>query len=116
MAIIHIQNDPRYTWGEECDGWHFLERNDLSVIRERMPPGTSEQRHYHERSRQFFFILAGEGRMEVEGEVHMMKAGEGIEVEPGQAHQFSNQSDMDLHFLVISAPKSHTDRILTPPT
>jgi mannose-6-phosphate isomerase-like protein (cupin superfamily) len=45
---------------------------DLSVKMERMPAHTAEQEHYHERARQFFFILEGvasfytaEGRFEV---------------------------------------------------
>jgi mannose-6-phosphate isomerase-like protein (cupin superfamily) len=39
-----------------------LAREDLSVIEERMPPGTAGQRHRHQRSRQFFFVLEGEAR------------------------------------------------------
>ena len=50
-----------YTWGEGCDGWHLLKSDNLSVIQETMPPGTAEVPHYHRHSRQFFFILEGDG-------------------------------------------------------
>jgi hypothetical protein len=41
-----------YVWGEGCDGWHLVKNSNLSVIHERMPPNTSEVKHYHEKSRQ----------------------------------------------------------------
>ncbi len=114
MSAIDMTCAEHYLWGEECDGWHFLKGDDLSVIRERMPSGTSETRHRHERARQFFYILSGSGTMEIDGEVYRMEAGQGIEVSPGTPHCISNRSDADLHFLVISAPKSHGDRIAMP--
>jgi mannose-6-phosphate isomerase-like protein (cupin superfamily) len=40
----------------------------MSVIYERMPPGTEETRHYHERARQFFFVLSGVATMEIAGQ------------------------------------------------
>ena len=47
-----------YTWGNGCDGWHLVKDPSLSVIEERMPPGTSEVRHYHQRAQQSLFCLA----------------------------------------------------------
>ena len=48
-----------YQWGNGCDGWHLVNQPALSVIRERMPPGTAEVRHLHRNARQFFFVLSG---------------------------------------------------------
>ena len=28
MSIISINNAEHYTWGEGCDGWHLLKRDD----------------------------------------------------------------------------------------
>jgi mannose-6-phosphate isomerase-like protein (cupin superfamily) len=39
-----------------------------------------------------------------------LKAGQGIEIPPGVAHQFRNDSNTEVNFLVISCPKSHGDR------
>jgi hypothetical protein len=44
---ISIGSAEHYTWGSVCDGWHLVRRPELSVIRERMPAGTSEVRHFH---------------------------------------------------------------------
>lgn len=101
-----------YIWGNRCDGWHLVRAPELSVIEERMPPGTCEVRHHHVRARQFFYVLEGELAMEVELSHHTLRAGEGIEIAPGQVHQAINRSDSDVRFLVMSQPPSHGDRVV----
>src|SRR5688500_10641403 len=100
----------RYGWGDGCDGWHLVRVTGLSVIEERMPSGTREVRHWHARSRQFFYVLSGTLTMEVEGSRHSLAARTGIEVPPGTAHQTMNESASDAEFLVISMPPSHGNR------
>lgn len=111
MNTVSINNAEHYKWGNDCDGWHLLASDDLSVIEESMPPGTSEQRHRHTRSRQFFYVLDGEATLELDGETHRLRRGEGLHVPPGVVHQMRNDGMTDLRFLVVSAPKSHGDRI-----
>jgi mannose-6-phosphate isomerase-like protein (cupin superfamily) len=101
-----------YKWGENCDGWHLVKREELSIIHEKMPPGTSEVRHYHQKARQFFFVLSGVATMEMDGTRIVLHAHVGIEVPPNTPHQMMNQSDEDVEFLVISHPKSHGDRVI----
>ncbi len=110
VAPIGIDNAERYQWGAGCDGWHLLEADGFSVIRERVPPGAAEIRHRHARARQFFYILEGAAVLEVDGVRHELAAGQGLHVPPGAAHQFRNESRADVHFLVVSVPNSHTDR------
>ena len=105
-ATVH-----HYLWGGNCDGWHLLESDPLSVIQERIPPGGGEQRHYHEKARQLFFILRGVAGFESDGEEAVVGEGEGYRVDPGVAHRIWNAGSEDLYFLVISAPKSHGDRV-----
>ncbi len=109
---ISTANADHYAWGEHCDGWHLVRTPALSVIQERMPPESSEARHFHERARQFFFVLAGEAVLEIDGCDHCLHEQQGCEVAPGMAHQIFNRGDVDLHFSVISQPPSHGDRIL----
>ncbi len=100
-----------YIWGQNCDGWHLLKSSEVSIIQECMPPNTFEQRHKHNKSRQFFFILSGEATMEVNGEIQRLHANQGIEIPPQVPHQMMNKSSNDLEFLVVSCPPSHGDRI-----
>ncbi len=111
MNKSSTSNAEHYKWGENCDGWHLLKRDDVSVIQELVPPGQVETNHLHNVSRQFFYILAGTGTMRIGEETIILSSGEGLEIPPGTAHQFRNDSGEDVSFLVISAPKSHGDRI-----
>lgn len=114
MHPITLHTAEHYTWGQNCDGWHLVKNDSLSIIEERMPPGTTEVRHLHHRARQFFYILSGEATMEVQGNIIHLHSGEGLPVSPGVPHQMKNESRADLHFLVISHPPSHGDREVAP--
>jgi mannose-6-phosphate isomerase-like protein (cupin superfamily) len=109
--IISPANAEHYIWGNNCDGWHLVRTPELSIIEERMPPGTSEVRHHHVRARQFFYVLEGELTMEIEYHDFTLRAGEGIEIAPGQAHQAINRSGAAVRFVVTSQPPSHGDRV-----
>jgi mannose-6-phosphate isomerase-like protein (cupin superfamily) len=108
---ISIENAEHYIWGEICDGWHLLKREDMSVIQERVPAGGAEVMHYHNTSRQFFYVLEGEGTLVFgDGETTLTK-GQGLEIAPQVKHQFKNRSNTDVHFLVISVPSTRGDRV-----
>jgi mannose-6-phosphate isomerase-like protein (cupin superfamily) len=109
---ISRETAEHYTWGNGCDGWHLVKSPSLSVIEERMPPGTSEVRHYHQRAQQFFFILSGAASMEIEGETIRLSAGEGVHILPGRRHQIRNDSGDPVRFIVVSQPHSHGDRVV----
>ena len=80
------------------------------MIQERVPPGGRETRHFHSRARQFFFVLEGEAVLEVEGQRHTLPSRTGLEIAPGAQHQFRNESERDVIFLVISQPPGQGDR------
>jgi mannose-6-phosphate isomerase-like protein (cupin superfamily) len=109
--MISKDTAEHYTWGDGCDGWHLVKQAELSVIHERMPAGTAEVRHYHERARQFFFVLSGEATLELNQERQIIHPFQGVEVPPGVPHQVFNQSGADVEFLVISQPTTRGDRI-----
>lgn len=114
MSIVSTANAQHYHWGQACDGWHLLALDELSIIQERMPPGSFEQRHRHMHARQFFYVLEGELTIELEGVIHHLRHGEGLHVPPGSAHQVRNESASDASFVAVSSPKSHGDRIAAP--
>ncbi len=109
-APISTGNATHYSWGSGCDGWHLVKAAGLSVIAERMPGGTAEVRHWHARARQFFFVIDGALEMEVEGEIHDLPHGTGLEIPPGLAHQARNVGSGETNFLVISSPPHQGDR------
>lgn len=105
-----INNAEHYNWGKNCDGWYLLKTDGLSVIQERMPPGTSENLHYHRHSQQLFYILSGVATFEIEEKIVVVKTNESIHIPNGKRHYVSNKEMSILEFLVISEPKSHGDR------
>ncbi len=116
LQLISVDSAEHYKWGglhgRDCDGWHLVRTQDLSIIEEWMPPGTSESRHSHNCSRQFFFVLEGELTIEVEHSHFTLRVGQGIEISPGQQHQAMNNSAVSTRMIVTSQPPSHGDRVL----
>ena len=106
--VVSIEHAEHYIWGEVCDGWHLLKRDDMSVIQERV---AAEVMHYHTKARQFFYILEGEGAIVFEDKLITLKKGQGLEIAPQVNHQFKNQSSANVHFLVISVPSTRGDRV-----
>ena len=111
MTIVNTKNSEHYKWGNNSDGWHLLNSDDLSIIEENVPPNESEERHYHNDAQQFFYILFGTATIEISGDIFEVPAGNGIHVPAKESHQLMNKSNSELRFLVVSQPKSHGDRI-----
>lgn len=109
-APVLCTPDKHYNWGDGCDGWRLFTTPGLSVIEEMVPPGKSEGRHFHSQARQFFYILSGKAILGINSVEHSLPAGSGMEVEPGAAHKFMNNSSELVRFLVISSPSTHGDR------
>jgi methyltransferase (TIGR00027 family) len=107
---ISIASAEHYIWGQSCEGWHLLKQEGLSVIQERMPSATTEERHRHGKSRQLFFVLRGELELETEGVTQTLAAGVGLEVAPGTAHRAANRGPDVVEFLLVSQPPAHGDR------
>ena len=108
--IRNVNVAEHYWWGDSCEGWRLLDRPDLSVIQERIPPGAGEVKHYHKRARQIFFVLSGQLEIELGDHSFQLSSGDSIEVPPGTPHQVRNTGYSDASFLVISAPTTGDDR------
>ncbi|KYZ76118.1 cupin [Anaerosporomusa subterranea] len=109
---ISKNNAEHYIWGNICDGWHLVKTEELSIIHEKMPPQTSEVRHFHEQAKQFFFILSGQATLEVNSEIILLNKYEGLEILTNTPHQMMNNSKAPIEFIVISKPSSKGDRVL----
>jgi len=111
MNIVNTGNTEHYNWGKNSDGWHLFKSSGLSIIEENVPPNEKEERHYHNKSQQFFYVLSGVAQLEISGSLFEVQAGSGIHVPAKEPHQLMNNGTENLRFLVISQPKSHGDRV-----
>jgi mannose-6-phosphate isomerase-like protein (cupin superfamily) len=109
--IKNIGSAEHYQWGQVCDGWRLLERADLSVIQERIPPGAGEIEHFHQRARQLFFVLTGELQIQLGEKRLLLSPNDSLEIPPGEPHRVRNAGTVDATFLVVSAPTTRGDRV-----
>jgi len=73
-----------------------------SLAEAMLAAGQATQRHHHARSEEIYFVLAGEGDLEVDGEERRVGAGEAVLIPPGAPH--SIRAVGELRFLCACAP------------
>ena len=79
-----------------------------SLAEASLPAGGSTQRHYHRASEEIYFVLEGEGTMELDGQTRQVAPGDAILIPPGAWHEIL--ATTDLRFLCCCAPPySHDD-------
>lgn len=79
-----------------------------SLAEASIPAGGATDRHYHKLSEEFYFLLEGEGLMEIDGETLRVGPGDAILIPPGAWHQIKAESG--LRFLCCCAPPyAHED-------
>jgi mannose-6-phosphate isomerase-like protein (cupin superfamily) len=79
-----------------------------SLAEASVPVGQPTERHYHKLSEEFYFILEGEGTMEIDGESRPVAAGDAILIPKNAWHQIT--AVKPLRFLCCCAPPySHED-------
>ncbi len=111
---ITVQKAERSQWGNAGAGWVLSRSAEVSVAERCLAPGVREVKHYHEKAWQFFYVLAGEGVIHVDGEELTLSRGEAVEVPAGARHQMVNAGEGELCFLVTSVPNTEGDRIELP--
>jgi mannose-6-phosphate isomerase-like protein (cupin superfamily) len=88
----------------------FLERTKselLSARLWRLPPGSASTLHKHVRAEEFYFVVAGTGRMRVADQTLTVPEQGGVLVGPDQLRQVFNDSDREVMWLIIGAPEEN---------
>jgi mannose-6-phosphate isomerase-like protein (cupin superfamily) len=86
-----------------------LHHTELQSLAEAsLPAGQATERHYHRRSEEIYFVLEGEGELEVDGERRTLSPGDAALIPPGAWHEITGLGP--LRFLCCcSPPYSHDD-------
>jgi mannose-6-phosphate isomerase-like protein (cupin superfamily) len=76
-----------------------------------IPPGASDGMHYHKGVEEIYYVLNGDGKVEVNGETAPIHKGDAVPVRFNEAHSFTNDGPADLELMVvgISAQKNVLD-------
>jgi quercetin dioxygenase-like cupin family protein len=83
-----------------------------SLAEATLPPGGSTERHYHALSEEIYFLLEGEGELELDGERRTLRPGDAALIPPGAWHTITAATP--LRFLCCCSPAySHDDTYLS---
>ena len=84
-----------------------------SLAEARLPVGARTTPHYHPKTEEIYYILAGEGRMRIDAETAPVGPGDAIAISPGATHEITNTGQQPLVFLCCCAPGyEHSDTVL----
>lgn len=85
-----------------------------SLAEARLKPGQISEEHFHEKSEEIYYILAGSGLIFLGKDKAALKKGDAIIIESGTKHRIQNTGKEELVFLCCCAPPySHDDTTLT---
>jgi len=113
MTINPLSQQKPFTTKDGSTIRSILERTNAPVANQSLaeatvPVGQPTERHYHKLSEEFYFILEGQGTMEIDGETREVAPGDAILIPPGAWHQIT--AAQTLRFLCCCAPPySHDD-------
>ena len=111
MKIANRDRDcPPFTTADGSTIRELLHTGNQSLAEATLEPGQETQRHYHRVSEELYYLEAGEGEMELDGEVAPVGSGDAILIPPGAWHQIRAAGEGTLRFLCCcSPPYSHDD-------
>jgi mannose-6-phosphate isomerase-like protein (cupin superfamily) len=113
MTVLALETQTPFTTKDGSTIRSILDRTNApvqnqSLAEARVPAGSATQRHYHRLAEEFYFILAGRGTMEIDGETRAVGPGDAILIPPGAWHTIAAREP--LRFLCCCAPPyAHED-------
>ena len=75
-----------------------------SLAEATLAPGQATRRHYHRASEEIYFVLDGEGEMELDGERRPVSAGDAVAIPAGTWHELRAEGERPLRILCSCAP------------
>ena len=82
--------------------------DEQSLAEATLAPDQATERHYHARTEEIYFLLEGEGEMEVDGDRRRVGPGDAVLIPAGAWHQI--RAGTPLRFLCCCAPPyAHSD-------
>lgn len=75
-----------------------------SLAEATLDPGARTRRHYHARTEEIYVVLAGSGRMEVDGDERDVERGDAILIPARAWHELQAGEEDELRFLCCCSP------------
>jgi mannose-6-phosphate isomerase-like protein (cupin superfamily) len=85
-----------------------LVRNQ-SLAEATLGPGQATTRHYHREAEEIYFLLAGGGLMEIDGETHQVGTGDAVLIPPDARHTLRAGGEGARFLCCCAPPYRHED-------
>lgn len=113
MEIRNYKDQAPFTTKDGSTIRSLLDRANAPVANQSLaeatlPPGAATERHYHALSEEFYYVLEGTGKMEIDGETRDVGPGDAILIPALAWHQI--RAEIEMRFLCCcSPPYAHED-------
>ncbi len=111
MKLIDKKNIKPMEWGNHCESWQLLDKENMGVFHEKMPPNSADVLHKHQFSEQFLYVLHGTVGIVINTDTHYLSSGQGIVITKEVPHKIFNDSKSDVEFILFASPSHRNDRI-----
>lgn len=118
MDVKNIDQVPAFTTKDGSEIRELLaHRNSCirnqSLAEARLPAGASTTPHHHPQTEEIYYVLEGQGRVQLGEEARNVGPGDAIAIPPGTPHHVTNTGRAVLKFLCCCAPPyEHEDTVL----
>ncbi len=114
MDMKNLNEVPAFTTKDGSEIRELLaHRNSVirnqSLAEARVPAKGTTLKHYHVKSEEVYYITAGSGEIEIEGERKPVKTGDAVAIPPNQRHKLWNTGTETLKLLCCCAPPYEDD-------
>jgi mannose-6-phosphate isomerase-like protein (cupin superfamily) len=98
----------------ELAGPSWTDVRQQSLAEATVPPGGETAEHFHPRSEEIYYFVAGRGRMRLGEDESEVAQGDCVPIPPGTTHKLWNTGDTDLVLLCCCSPAySDDDTVMT---
>jgi mannose-6-phosphate isomerase-like protein (cupin superfamily) len=118
VDVRNIDQMPAFTTKDGSEIRELLAHRNSCIVKQslaeaRLSPGQQTTPHYHIQTEEIYYILAGRGQMQLDGEEREVATGDAIAIPPGSVHTITNTGGEMLKFLCCCAPAyAHEDTVL----
>lgn len=106
---VRPREEDEYLTSERCwilESWNRPEDAAVSMARARVAPGIVTRWHWLDGIVERYYILAGHGRMEIDGMAASdVMPGDVVYIPAGRAQRIANTASEDLIFLAVCTPR-----------
>ena len=118
MDVRNINQVPAFVTKDGSEIRELLAHRNSSIEKQslaeaRLAPGLSTTPHFHRRTEEIYYILQGQGLMQIGDLIRAVGPGDAIAIPPLATHQITNSGSESLVFLCCCAPAyEHDDTVL----